>query len=54
MFYETRKNTEKYFKVLRCVIYTIIKNYVCIYDLACEPKKFSEMPVGFGGFLKHG
>ena len=30
MFYETRKNPRKYFKVLSCVIYTIIRNYVCI------------------------
>ena len=34
--YETRKNTKKYFKVLICVIYTIIKNYVCIDYLDCE------------------
>ena len=36
MFYETRNNPKKYFKVLRCVIYTIISNYVCIDYLACE------------------
>ena len=30
MFYETRKNPKKFFKVLSCVIYTIISNYVCI------------------------
>ena len=29
MFYETRKKI-KNFKVLSCVIYTIISNYVCI------------------------
>ena len=50
MFYETRKNTKKSFKVLSCVIYTIINNYVCIDYLACEPKKSSELPVGSGGF----
>ena len=30
MFYETRKNPKKIFKVLSCVIYTIISNYFCI------------------------
>ena len=31
MFYEKRhKNATKYFRVLSCVIYTIIDNYVCI------------------------
>ena len=31
MFYETRhKNATKYFRVLSCVIYNIIDNYVCI------------------------
>ena len=36
MFYETRKNPKKVFKVLICVIYTIISNYVCIDYLASE------------------
>ena len=36
MSYETRKNTKKAFRVLSCVIYTIIKNYVCIDYLACQ------------------
>ena len=36
MFYETRQNPRKAFKVLSCVIYTIISNYVCIDDLACD------------------
>ena len=36
MFYETRKKPKKAFKVLSCVIYTIIRNYVFIYYLACE------------------
>ena len=36
MFYETRKNPKKYFKVLSYVICTIINNYVCIDYLACE------------------
>ena len=31
MFYEKRAyNPKEYFKVLSCVIYTVIKNYVCI------------------------
>ena len=37
MFYETiAYNPKKYFKVLSYVIYTIIKNYVCIDYLACQ------------------
>ena len=37
MIYETRAdNPKKYFRVLSCVIYTIIKNYVCIDYLACQ------------------
>ena len=36
MFYETRKNPNDFFKVLSCVIYEIISNYVCIDYLACE------------------
>ena len=39
MFHETRGgNPKKYFKVLSCVIYTIIENYVCIDYLACQSK----------------
>ena len=38
IFYETRKNTKKYFKVLSCVIYTIICKYICINYLAFESK----------------
>ena len=42
IFYETRhKNATKYFRVLSCVIYTIIDNYVCICYLACQSKKIS-------------
>ena len=37
--YETRKNPKKVFKFLSSVIYTIIRNYVCIYYLASESKK---------------
>ena len=39
LFYETIKNPEKYLRVLRCVICTIISNYVCIVYLACEQEK---------------
>ena len=38
MFYEARKNHKKYFKVLSCVIYTIISKNVCIEYLYCESK----------------
>ena len=38
IFDETRKNHKKAFKVLTCVIHTIISDYVCIDDLACESK----------------
>ena len=37
MFYDTRAhNHKKFYRVLSCVIYTIIKNYVCIDYLACQ------------------
>ena len=36
MFYQTRNNPKKSFKVLSCVIYKIISNYVCIDYPACE------------------
>ena len=36
MFYEIRQNPKKVFKLLSCVIYTIISNYVCNDYLACE------------------
>ena len=35
LFYETRAKNIAY-RVLSCVIYTIIKNYVCIDYLACQ------------------
>ena len=53
MFYETRKNPKKAFKVLTCVIYKIINKYVCIDYLACQSKQLSELPVGSGGGFKH-
>ena len=48
-----KKNPEKVFKVLSCVIYTIIRNYVCIDYSYFESKKLSELPVGSGGGYKH-
>ena len=36
MFYETRKNPKKASKVLSCVIYTMISNYVCVDYLTCQ------------------
>ena len=37
MFYETREdNPKKAFRAFSCVIYTIIKNYICIDYLACK------------------
>ena len=36
IFYETRKNPKKAFKVLSCVIYKIFSNSICIDYLACE------------------
>ena len=54
MFYETRAdNPGKNFRVLSCVIYTIIKNYVCIDYLDCQSKKLSEITVGSIEGSKH-
>ena len=36
MFYEKRKNPKNVFRVLSYVIYTIIRNYICIDYLASE------------------
>ena len=52
IFYETRKNPKKVFKVLSCVIYTIIRNYVCIDYLGYESKNLSELCLGSGGQFK--
>ena len=46
-------NPKNVFKVLSCVIYTIIINYVCIDYLASELKINSELPVSYGGGFKH-
>ena len=52
-FYETRADKIAY-RVLSCAVYTIIKNYVCIDDLACQLKKLSKITVGSGRVSKHG
>ena len=55
MFYETiSDNPKKAFRVLSCFIYTIIKNYVCIYYLAGQLKQLSEIPVVSRGGCKYG
>ena len=47
MFHEKIiKNPKKYFRVLSCVIYTILKNSVCIDYLACQLKKLSGINAG--------
>ena len=50
MFYETRqKNSNKMFKVLSCVIYTITRNYVYIDYLGYEKTNLSDLRLGPGG-----
>ena len=46
------KNAKKMFKVWSCVIYTIIRNYVCIDYLGYE-KKIGDLRLGPGGCYKH-
>ena len=42
ILYETRgENPKKDYRVLSCVIYTIIKKYVCINYLACQYFKWN-------------
>ena len=53
--YETiEDNPKKSFKVFSCVVYSIIKNCVCIYYLAYLSKQLSEITVGCGGGSKYG
>ena len=47
------KNAKKMFRVLRCVIYTIISKYVCIYWLGSEKSKLSYLRLGVTGRYKH-
>ena len=47
VFYELGNfNPRKMFRVLSCVIYTIIERYVCIDYLCKETKKISELRLG--------
>ena len=41
------------FKVLSCVIYTIISKYVCIDYLGSEKEKLSDLRLGVAGGYKH-
>ena len=41
------------FRVLSCVIYTIISKYVCMDYLGYEKTKLSDLRVGLGGSYKH-
>ena len=41
------------FRVLSCVIYTIIRNYACIDYLDYEKKYISDQCLGTGGSYKH-
>ena len=53
MLYENRKqNAKKMFRVLSCVIYTIIRNYVCIDYLGSEKSKLSYLRLGVTGRYK--
>ena len=55
MFYETRAdNYKKYFRVLICIICTIIKNYVCIDYLDFQSKQLGEITVDSKEGSKHG
>ena len=46
MFHDTMLiNPLKYFRVLRCVSYTIIDHYVCIDYPACQSKKLIQIPM---------
>ena len=54
MFFENRKtNAKKMFRVLSCVIYTIISNCVCIDYLGSEKSKLSHLRLGVAGSYKH-
>ena len=54
VFYELGSTTpRKMFKVLSCVIYTIIERYFCIDYLGTEKKKISELRLGCTLKSKH-
>ena len=37
------KDTKTVYRVLSCVVYTLIDNYVCIDYLSCQPKQICEI-----------
>ena len=41
------------FRVLSCVIYTIISKYVCIDNLGSEKSKLRDLRLGVSGRYKH-
>ena len=41
------------FRVLSCVIYTIISNYICIDYLGSEKSKLSDLHLGISGVYNH-
>ena len=54
IFYENRETiTRKIFRLLSCVIYTIIDKYVCIGYSGSEKLKLSDLKIGFTGSSKH-
>ena len=54
IFYESGNiNPRKIFKLLSCVIYTIIDKYVCIDYLGTEKKKINESRLGCTFQSKH-
>ena len=53
MLYDNRKKSKKMFRVLSCVIYTIIRKYVCIDYLGSEKETLSDLRLGVSGRYKH-
>ena len=54
IFYESGEiNPRKMFRVLSCVVYTIINTCVCIDYLDTEKKKISDLKINFTGSSKH-
>ena len=53
IFYESGKTIiRKLFRVLICVIYTIINKYVCIDYLGSKKSKLSDLKIGCNGSSK--
>ena len=50
---KTNKRVNKMFRVLSCVMYTIISKYVCIDYLGSEKSKLSDLRLGVTGRYKH-